>query len=79
LLLDTGDIVSGVDPFFDEAASGTETPRYLDGAEERHSGENIVGVGVVLPDFNDVSGLTLWARLGILHAAPRQRGVRSAV
>jgi hypothetical protein len=62
-LLDLGDVVRGVDPFFHEAASATQTPCYFDGTEEGPSGEDIVGIRVFLPDFNEVGGSTLWARL----------------
>jgi hypothetical protein len=76
-LLEAGNIVGGLDPFFAKAASGAEIPCYLDGSKDGRSDDDVVSgtKGTTLArDSNDVGGSTLWARLGILHGDPRQRG-----
>jgi hypothetical protein len=81
-LLNTGDIVGGLDPFFAKAARGAKISRYLDGTKDGCSDDDIVSgaKGANLAwDSNGVGGLTLWARLGISHGDPRQRGALSPV
>src|SRR6266702_5541751 len=78
-LLDTGNIVGGFDPFFAKAARGAKISCYLDGTKDGGSDADVVSgtKGASLArNSDDVGGLTLWARLGMLHGDTRQRGAR---
>jgi hypothetical protein len=61
-LLDLRDIVGGIDPFFNEAARGTEIPRYLDGTEVGYPVRNVVSSAMgtrLARNSNDIGGLAL--------------------
>jgi hypothetical protein len=69
--LERGDIVSGVDPFFHETASGAKIPRHLDEGKTSPADGDMVSLVAVgrSGDSNDVRRLTLRALLGIFHNA----------
>jgi hypothetical protein len=78
-LLDAGDIIDGLEPFFAEAARRTEKPRDLDVAKDGSSDADIVSgpIGADLArDSNDIGGFALWAPLGISHETRPRRGVQ---
>ena len=72
LRFEPGEIVGVVDPFFTEAASGTEIARYLDGAEKGSSGHDIVAhaKGANLARYpKDFGRTTLRADFRVSHGA----------
>jgi len=75
-LFELGDIVGGIDPFFAEAASGTEIARYLDSTKEGCSSRNIIShaKGANFAGYPKDFGLTtLCAYLRISHVDPLNR------
>jgi hypothetical protein len=73
-LLDPGDIVGGLDPFFAKAARAAKKSCYLNGIKDGHSDHDVVSGAKGANgawDLNDVGGLTLWAGLGISHGDSR--------